>query len=175
MKVIFLDFDGVLNGYTPFIRQVFKTAEKLHLLKLLHNVFDIFGIHFWKVFKLFCVCKITDAKVVLSSSWRRAYYKPYKECGNRGKELQRKLKFWNIPVIGMTDFIDGKREKEIQDYLEHHPEVEDFVILDDEIFDIKKSFPENFVQTSNGKIGTSDEHSGLCFSHVKKAIEILTR
>ncbi len=176
MKVIFLDFDGVLNGYTPFIKRVFDIARFLHLSKLIHSVYDIFGIRFWKVFKLFCICKITGAKVVLSSSWKGAWYIPYKKAGSRGKELQRKMKFWKIPVIGKTKSISGGvRGLEIKDYLDNHPEVGNFVILDDESFDIKDYFPNNLVLTSNGQVGTCYEKSGLKFSHVIKAVKLLEK
>lgn len=175
MKVIFLDFDGVLNGYTKKTRTIFDVARKLHLIKFLYLIYDVFGIRFWKVFKLFCICKITGAKVVLSSSWKQAYYKPYKECGSRGKELQRKMKFWKIPVIGITKYCNGIRGKEIQLYLKNHPKIHNFIILDDESFDIKDYFPDNLILTSNGKVGTCYENSGLRLSHVIKAIQILNK
>lgn len=173
MKVIFLDFDGVLNGYTPFIKKVFDIAKKLHLSNFIHSVYDIFGIRFWKVFKLSILCKLTGAKVVLSSSWRGAWYMPYKECGSRGRELQWKMKFWKIPVIGKTKSCNGVRGLEIKTYLEEHPEIKNFVIFDDESFDIKQYFPNNLILTSNGNVGTVYEKSGLQFSHIKKAIKIL--
>lgn len=175
MKVIFLDFDGVLNGYTPFTKFIFKIASFFHLRKWLHSVYDIFGIRFWKVFKLFCICKTTNAKVVLSSSWRNAWFTPYKECESRGRALQRKMKFWRIPVIGKTESIHGIRGLEIKNYIEKHPEIENFVILDDECFDIKDYFANHLVLTSNGKVGTCYENSGLKFSHVIKSIYILKR
>lgn len=147
----------------------------MHLSKLIHSIYDIFGIQFWKVFKLFCICKITGAKVVLSSSWRIAYYRPYNDCGNRGKQLQRKMKFWKIPVIGMTNYIDGVRGKEINNYLNNHSDIEDFVILDDEKFDIENYFPKNLILTSNEQVGTCYENSGLRFSHVIMAIKMLNK
>lgn len=174
-KVIFLDFDGVLNGYTPFIKKVFDIARFLHLSNFIHSVYDIFGIRFWKVFKLAIICRVTGADVVLSSSWRGAWYIPYKEADGRAKELQKKMKFWKIPVIGKTKSCNGVRGLEIKTYLEENPIIEKFVILDDESFDIKQYFPDNLILTSNGKIGTVYENSGLRFSHVIKAIKMLGR
>lgn len=176
IKVIFLDFDGVLNGYNRKINFIFKIARKFHFIKFLNSIYDVFGIRTFKVFLLKLICIFTNCKVVLSSSWRNAYYIPYKKNGTRGKELIRKFKFFHIPVIGKTPkAINGKRELEIKEYLEKHKDIKNFIILDDESFDIKEYYPNNLILTSDDEnlIGTCLDNSGLRLKHVFKAIHIL--
>ena len=176
MKVIFLDFDGVLNGYDKRTENIYKVLKILHLYEFFNKHYDIFGIRIFKVFLLKILCLKTDSYVVLSSSWRNAYFMDYKEVGDRGKKLQRIFKFFRIPVIGKTRHLDGSyRGKEILDYLLLHPEVKKFVILDDENFDIKKLFPKELVLTStNGELtSTYIDKTGLKIKHIKQAIKIL--
>lgn len=176
IKVIFLDFDGVLNGYNRRIEFIFKIARKFHFIDFLNSIYDIFGIRTFKVFLLKIICIFTNSKVVLSSSWRKAYYIPYKENDSRGKQLIRKFKFFHIPVIGKTPKVsNGERAIEIKEYLEQHKNIKNFIILDDESFDIKKYYPNNLILTSDNEelIGTCLDNSGLRLKHVFKAIHIL--
>lgn len=175
-KVIFLDVDGVLNGYSTFIALCYKAFKKLHLLRFVKKHYDLFGVHTNKVRRLAKIVKATDAKVVISSSWRSTWYDPYEEKDKSDKQLEDKLKQFNIEVIGITPRRqDGKRGLEILSYLNEHEEIDSFVILDDEDFDIKDWFNNEFVCTSkDGKItGAWYENAGLKRKHVKQAIKIL--
>lgn len=109
MKVIFLDFDGVIT--TP--------------LKWKMNAKNI-----W------CVKKIidnTDAKIVVSSSWR---YKTLEATKNRILSWKRrcphnKSVLWLVDNLYDQTSFGGSRGYEIQRWLDIH-EVEDYVIIDDE-------------------------------------------
>ena len=114
MKVIFLDVDGVLNSdeYFDKIKNVnicgIESEIDVEKIKLLKKAVDE-----------------TGANVVLSSSWR------YTRNAQYLKEL---LLRYGINADS-TPFIQNERGLEIKQWLLEHPEVEKFVILDDEIFD----------------------------------------
>lgn len=178
MNIIFLDIDGVLNGYSKFQGYIFSVINKLHLMSTVKRVYDLFGIRTWKVFLLSRICKYGNAKVVLSSSWRGQWFKQYDECTERMKSLKKKLKFFGIEVIDITGRShNNNRGEEIEEYLNTHDNINHFVVLDDEIFDIKEMFPDNYVRTTykyDGNIrGAWYENTGLRIYHCIKAIKIL--
>jgi hypothetical protein len=128
MKVIFLDIDGVLN-----------------VIPQGHDRWGaIFHSHF--VDNLNTIIKETGAKIVITSTWRM------------GNELIGMKQMWldrNLPgeVVGITpNFMRHYgttlcRGKEIDAYLKEHPEIENFVIIDDDS-DMEPHQLENFVMTS---------------------------
>jgi hypothetical protein len=136
MKVVFLDIDGVLNDAITTMDLLDDKPKKEHLdcLKVIVDA--------------------TDAKIILSSTWRL-----FPSARNDVKNALRN--------VGL-EFIDKTKElkdraSEIQEWLSRHPEVEKFVILDDE--EISGKFPDNLVQTTF--------YRGLLPEHVEKAIKIL--
>jgi hypothetical protein len=56
--------DGVLNGYGYFTRPIF------YLYKLFGKRYKVFGVHERKVKRLAKIVKKTNAKIVISSTWR---------------------------------------------------------------------------------------------------------
>ncbi len=163
MKVIFLDIDGVLNvigqGYDEF-GQIFHP----HLEKNLDTII-----------------KETNAKIVISSTWRM----------NGLENMQRMWKYRQLAgeVIDITptevdvvesgtcEFYDQvDRGHEIQQWLNDHPEVTNYVILDDDN-DMLPSQQTNFVRTADNRSHEDcvDIGYGLTKECAKKAIEILNR
>ena len=67
----------------------------------------------------------TDAKTVLTSSWRNS-----KDIGPL-RELLAKYEIY----FDVTPFINWERGLEIKQWLSTHKGVEDYIILDDEIYD----------------------------------------
>lgn len=181
MRVIFLDIDGVLNGWNDTYDLISDILSSNRFTRKLWENYDIFGVSFYRVFLLWILVRLTNSKVVLSSSWRFGWYIPYKNCNKRMKSLKRKLSFFHIQVIGCTNNKDGMRGLEIKDWLDNtNYDVKSFVILDDEDFDIKEFFPNHLVKTSN--LSTDDvmsgnrenECSGLSLKYVFAAKKILT-
>lgn len=151
MKVIFLDIDGVLNSWSTNYK---ITIQKLQLLnKIIEN---------------------TDAKIVISSSWRvgskdvndfldkNFSKKRTFRLDNPNQELIDNIFYKN--TIALTDTFGPNRGYEIERWLDSHDNIESYVILDDDS-DMLDSQLENFVQT--------DTYFGITEREVQLAILIL--
>ena len=114
MKIIFLDIDGVLNS-----DEYFDKIKNLNINGI-ENDIDIS-----KIILLKKSLDETGAKIVLTSSWRYT---------RKAQELKQLLLSYGI-IVDCTPFIDNERGIEIKKWLQEHNDVQDFVILDDEIFD----------------------------------------
>lgn len=126
MKVIFLDFNGVLDNSENFN---IVDPDNLAILK---EVIDE-----------------TGAKVVISSSIKNTYF--YAGHHNRVMEyLIDVLTENNIEISGLTPWLKN-REKEIQDYLENNQDVEEYCILDDDYF--FESMKEHMVKLKHQLLG----------------------
>lgn len=185
-NIIFLDIDGVLNGYNKWGLLGWNVVclTKSDRLKCWYRKLTYpFGIHERKVKRLAKIVKATNAKVVMSSSWRFGWWNtPYEKQSENQKKLTDLLNKYNIEVIDITPrSLDGRRDKEIKEWLAKHENlVRRFVILDDERYDLECFVNSHLVQTSSvGKgqmiIGDDRENTGLKNKHVKKAIEILRK
>ena len=152
MKVIFLDVDGVLNS-----DEYFDRVKNLHIQGIQSEI-DVNKISLLKR-----AMDETGAKVVLSSSWR------YTEMG---KELRKLLSNYGI-YADITPLIENKRGLEKKQWLLEHKNVENFVILDDEVFD---SYDEELItklikiSKVNGNFG-----DGLLLKDVNEIIKKLGR
>ncbi len=147
MKVIFLDVDGVLNNDATSTRTK-QGAEFVDdfLIERLKRLIDE-----------------TDAAVVMSSSWR--YGRNCKSHNADFNELIEKLKSHDIDIEDYTPELHiTDKSMEIDEYLQGHPEVENFVILDDDRMELHS---DHHVRTLN-RYGLTDEK-------VEEAIEILNR
>lgn len=146
MKVLFLDIDGVLNSDTFYLN---RPKEIKHLPYPLSE------------FDPACVARLnrilaeTKARLVVSSSWRHDAF--------IDRVLDRagiKPKMWDITPYGMG----RPRGYEIKKFLHEHPDIENYVILDD----VANMLPEqqsHFVQTKY--------YYGLTDEDMEKAINIL--
>lgn len=104
---------------------------------------------------LSCLKQIVDAtgaEIVLSSTWRR-------------NDVRNKLKTVGLKFIDRTKELKD-RDTEIREWLDRHPEVTNYVILDDEV----EFSPE---LTAHQVITTFYE--GLLEKHIPHAIKILNR
>lgn len=110
MKVIFLDYDGVLNNPYFLLRQTKRGAE---------NDFDQ-----KKVEILRQICKDTGALVVLTSSWRY------------NKRAKLFLLENAIPIYDVLKPDTGTRGEDIDLWIQEVPlKIENYLILDDEVSD----------------------------------------
>lgn len=149
VKIIFLDIDGVLNH-----RQwIINTSD----LCSSNGLSDYEMLDPIAVARLNQIIKVTDAKVVISSSWRMIH----------GINLLRNfllLRGFCGEVIDTTPpilFLTPRR-KDIKSWLRTAIDIDNFVIFDDES---DASIPGHFIKT--------DFETGLLDIHVEKAISIL--
>lgn len=167
-KVIFLDIDGVLNDDhhvpgTPVIDE--KLVSYLALI----------------------VCR-TNARIVLSSSWKHAWrrfeeagFVPQSRYDDDLVELKEKLDHFDLVIDDITpDSGSGpdSRPQEIRGWLLTHGNVRSFVILDDDDFWTFGWMDSHFVctQTDTDEVrwpGYVSTTRGLTLEHAKSAIAIL--
>jgi hypothetical protein len=146
MKVIFLDIDGVLNAGETMHRRELDTRAIAALVAIVQR---------------------SGAKIVISSTWR---------LHHRIDELKALLaqRGFTGEVIGTTprlsrrwdlgDTTAGRqRAREIRAWLDEHPEVEAFAILDDE---------PDLAPLQDHQVQTDPRH-GLRLEHVAEASALL--
>jgi hypothetical protein len=148
MKVVFLDIDGVLVTRRSLKeRSGMKAVGEASCVEVLNTLLSESG-----------------AKIVISSAWRF--------CGEQ--EMKLILSHWGVrgEVVGMTpdltqrdgeSYIIAPRGLEIIQWLEEHPEIQCFLILDD--------CPMTG-QLSDKAVKTQFE-TGLMPEHLEKARAIL--
>ncbi len=147
-KVIFLDVDGVLNSD--------KTTRTTK------NGYTFIGNR--KIKNLRRIIEATGAQVVLSSDWRYDRNDPV--LNEDFLELKNELLRNHIHIYGFTpELPSAHRGEEISEWLKDHPEVSNFVILDDRT-DIEPN-KDHWVRTVMSR--------GLCKEEADDAIMILMK
>ena len=154
--VIFLDIDGVLQP--PSSQRRFKhDLEELRRsladrfadeIYLGMDKYDLGAVCFdWDseaVERLRSLCKDFGAGIVISSDWRRSK-------STRGLQALFRVYELHHYVTDATNESGGPplyRAGEVKEYLESHPEIERFVIIDDGFRkEFDELFPEQFVRT----------------------------
>jgi hypothetical protein len=155
MKIIFLDFDGVLNN-ADWISEIQRKKEYLSMFEKHEREFDPSKVKLMSDFAL-----EIGASVVISSSWRKLHTL---------EELQimlHKAGFDpSIPIIDVTpDSPNGFRGSEVEAWINGtHHSIEDHVIFDD---DGDFHYDQPLVKTS--------WDDGLCDFHIERAKELLNR
>lgn len=162
MKVIFLDFDGVLNSgnYFNYAIRTNPDQEITEIDKMKHMLDPV------AIKKLNAIIQQTDAKVVISSSWRDD--RPLDEW-----RQMLELQGFQGEIIGITPNFGetdtgkktghGRRYEQIQAWLNAHDNVDGFVIIDDIIF---------MAYLSNHAVMTTYER-GLEDKHIEEAVNML--
>lgn len=124
--MIMLDIDGVLNnlvweesvfeekGYVPYDRMELCPRNIQNLAFIINTLKSYYD----------------KVDIILSSSWR---WQPDTLCAARTQ-----LAKYNLSIIDTTQkelFFNISRSAEIRDYIQKHPEYENYLILDDEKID----------------------------------------
>ena len=150
MKVIFLDFDGVLNS-----EKYLRTCEQ-----------DGIAIDMSRLQLLKMVVEATNAKIILSTSWRE-HWETDGNCDAIGQEINRIFAQFGLQIFGKTQHLGGSREREVEQWLATHPQTTNFVVIDDRFMD-SEIIRGHFVKTANYRDGFDQQN-------VKQAIAILNR
>lgn len=163
MKIIFLDFDGVLNNEEYYV--------KLHSENFKgYGEYPICEFDFKCIKVLNYIIEKTGAKVVVSSSWRTGkdidkLQELLNDVGFKGEVIDKTPSFRHNDMLrGNEILIWIKQNKEIvgEDYHEY----ENYIILDDDS-DMLYWQKDNFLQV--------DRFVGLTMSIAHSAIRILNR
>lgn len=138
MKIIFLDIDGVItSARTGWVN------------------WDPFATTFVK----WC-CEKSDTKIVISSTWR---------C-NRDRKFFTDIfgenaihEDWRTPW-DLSDMTMNCRGDEIQKWLTNHPEIEDYVIIDDE---------DDMLERQVSHLMLTNSYNGMMFDDYEKLRKML--
>lgn len=157
MKIVFLDIDGVLNSesfwsdktqgarYREAVANGCSKTEQLALANIDPKAVDLLN----------KILEETDAELVISSTWRTHL------------ELPEILAFMGVKkqIYSVTPTtLKRHRGTEIQMWLDCHPDIDNYIILDDDSDMLNKQL-NHFIHTS--------WKNGLTLDHVDKAIKIL--
>ena len=154
MRVIFLDFDGVLNT-ERYLRardprtQSILDETKLSLLRR--------------------IVEETGAVIVLSTSWRRHWDPDPTKWDETWKPCGEALGRYGLTVSDRTpdygDHSGNNRDREVRDWLTAHSgEVESFVILDDILMGWEEL---------EGRLARTNPFRGLTAELAEKAVSLL--
>ena len=143
MKVIFLDFNGVLDTWEKI------DAIDSDNLKRLSNI-----------------VRETGAKIVISSSIKNRFFIDG-VLSQKCKYLIDTLTQSGLEIVGMTPYTSN-REEEINLYLNTHPEIDSFCILDDDYY--MEGLKYNLIKLPPQ---INENSKGLEDIHVTQAIKIL--
>lgn len=132
MKVLFLDVDGVLNSRSTT------------------NFSDLYPIDPYMAFLVGRIQLQTDCEVVLSSSWR-----------NHPEGVENVSKRV-VKLLDKTPNIDSFRGNEVKAWLDEHPEVENYAILDDD----GNFHPDQHLFQTTFETGLTDEIAEKVIEHL---------
>lgn len=151
MKYIFLDCDGVLNNINYTKKCYRKNGHKP--MSMYCTPFDPYNLK-----NLAKLVRKTKANIVLTSTWRL------------DKEhiavLKARLAEYGLRIYDMTDNINMIKGAEITEWLKQHRDIENYVVIDDEEYNLS-----NFID--NKHLVIVDSKYGLTFGDRIKAIEKL--
>lgn len=155
MKCLFLDIDGVLNSTEDWIEAKILTHPFNHGVNMLNRA---------KLAMLVHIVKETGAKLVLSSTWRLHYSNEEMLdmfCERGCHQITEDILIDQTPPPKLS----GIRGDDIASWLAQHPEVTQYVILDDN---------SDFYQHQKLYHVKTDTYVGLTFYQMKECIRLLS-
>lgn len=156
MKIIFLDFDGVLNCQ-QYLLDIYNKTGKAVGTTMLESVIDSKAVEILNE-----IIRQTGAKVCVSSTWRKDH------TIQRLQEILNKNGFIG-EVVGKTgSCATGHRGTEIKEWLDDEGSCKEyktnsFVIIDD----------DSDMSPYKNKLVKTDNQTGLLQEHIKMCVDIL--
>lgn len=141
--VIFLDFDGPLSNYRVYAQADNNLDFDPIAVRILQNV-----------------CEVANARIVCTSVRTFPNWQIFNETKRLFTEAGMDISVLH-PDWTVNKKYDHKRKDSIEDYLELHPEIKNYVIVDDEHVDI----PEKLVLV--------DQMNGIMSEDLEKICDIL--
>ena len=134
MKIIFLDIDGVLNS-SDYRKQLgiqyFSEIIDRRKMPLLKTIVDA-----------------TDAKIVLSTSWRKFWNEGEPQQDPVGQYINDVFAEYGLTIYGKTAVMEESgRNAEIKAWMDGKWYVDNYVILDDKDFGWSPDLRSHFVRT----------------------------
>ena len=149
MNIVFLDYDGVVNTLMWD-----ECGKKCGFNYPDDNMVNNFQAVQW----VSEFCEKNGYCIVVTSSWR--LQDNYIDCLNNGGLRD------SVPVIGNTPYLrSSNRAEEIKQYLQTHPEIENYIIIDD--LDEMESLSDHLI--------LCNPDVGFGVSEYKKAVEMHKR
>lgn len=129
IKLIFLDFDGVLNSSLSSEVRIYYPNQARHYIYQAN--LDILRL----------MADKTGAKIIISSTWKKdsnfiGHHVSENEIIAKFQELFSTHGWNNAPIIGMTPNLSGFRGEEVATFLDNFSKqytIDDYLILDDGI------------------------------------------
>jgi len=172
MKVIFLDIDGVLNTS--------ETYDKIYRSKGFLGIYDI-EIDNFRLEYLKQIIEQTDAKIVLSSSFRYFFAKENNKIiptNLKSKKVYDLFNRYGIEIYDTTPTEKQSREEEIEFWLANRDDIESFIIIDDDP-SMFENLLDKLIQTSrvrlNYLMSFMKESFGLCERHIPEIVDRLNK
>lgn len=149
-KYIFLDVDGVLNNKKHYKKLHKKYGGKFFAESMPFNPRSLKNLR--------KIVKKTNAKIIISSSWRRD-----PECMI---VLKARLTEYGLKIHDTTKFINGSRGLEITEWLNRRHNSYKYIIIDDNTYD-------SMDVSHFGKLVLTNCNNGLDWIATRKAIKLL--
>ena len=172
MKVIFLDIDGVLNTE--------ETYDRIYRSKGFIGIYDV-EIDNFRLEYLKQIIDQTDAKIVLSSSFRHFFAKENNKIvptNLKSKKVYDSFSKYGMEIYDITPTQKRSREEEIKSWLSNRDDVENFIIIDDD-GDSFYELHDKLIQTSkvrqNYLLTFMKESFGLCERHIIEIVDRLNK
>lgn len=162
MKVIFLDFDGVLNSEGSFLYEYNRRHRRRerHLKgQVMETLCNVCCANLQEI-----LYRYPTAKIVLSTTWRELFDMDW---------LRKKLESYHVDSSKVIDKTPrdwgGNRGIEIQLWLNRHPEVTEYIIIDDNDWGIKD------IHGAYRFVKTDDKEGGLNTKKMEEAMVKLSK
>lgn len=154
MKLLFLDIDGVLNSDI----WISKNSDNIRKGKLIDET---------RVKLLAEIINKTQALIVLHSGWRFWFDHELNPIREEAEHLTKILEFHGLKIYDKTPDLTTEeirctkqfslvKAQEILLWLEHHKDVQSYLVLDD--LDLNNNILKNRLIQTNAAIGLNEEN-----------------